>query len=294
MSDILGPSSPLLAPRPLWWCPYHVTRHGLSTDCSFHAEILTDGESADSRLHRRLVIADAKTVASVPREDVLAIFAVIGQPDFTHARDLAREYRVPVLAYFDSHDPFPLDQCASLGLQPGWDWISPMLYCEPTESLSAFTLRAHDRVWHACTSGYSVVLTVQMYDRNGQERDMEKFNALQPLWMTLASVNPRVIGIAPFAVRRAGGVITYPWLRAWYDAYASVCAAPARPSRSTPSRSASPSSSSSLSESMSESESASTSPSPSVAWEPPVDITPHRSPWYRRLRRWVCRYLPWC
>lgn len=224
-------------PRPIWWLPYHVTRHGISTDCAFHAEILTDRQDPNTRFHRRLVIPvwnDIETIVQIPRTDILALYTVVGQTDWSIARQRADYLGVPLLIYHNSHEPFPITRVQEFQLRRGWDWVSPMLYAHPGETPEMFALRARDLVWWACQVQTPVVLTVQMYDRDGQETDYTKLSQIQSVWAQLVADYPSVIGIAPFAMRRAGGIIDFPWLRDWYDAYAAAAIAPTRPTDSTP------------------------------------------------------------
>lgn len=231
IETVSGPTAPVRLDRPVWWLPYHVTRHGVSTDCDFHAEILTDGQDPAARQHTRLLIPDWNhpQLDQIPRDQILALFTVVDHTDWNVARQRADALGVPMMVYYDSHEAFPVHRLSEFQFRRGWDWVSPMLYSHPGEPPDQFALRSRELVWSAEPATSPIVLTVQMYDRNGLETDLHKMSQIQSLWATLANDYPAVIGIAPFAVRRTGGVISYPWLRAWYDAYAAAAVAPARP-----------------------------------------------------------------
>lgn len=215
--------------RPCWLLPFHATRHDQSVDSPGHAEIITDGQDARRRVNGRPVVADLASESTV--DDLLALFVVLGRDDVAHARAIADRREVPVLAYWDHVTDIPNVP----ELVPGRDWLGVMLYCEPSESLDAFRRRAHGQVSRACGRGFGVVLTVQMFDRNGTEKDTPKMFAMQAIWRELAEAYPEVVGIAPFAVLRAShGVTAYPFLGEWLAAYGRAMTAPARPTRETP------------------------------------------------------------
>jgi len=218
--------------RPCWLLPFHATRHNKSVVSPGHAEIITDGQDAGVRVSARPVIVDMASEPSA--DDVLALFVVIGRDDMARAWAVANRRGVPIMAYWDHIT----DIQVSPVLRPGWDWLSVMLYCDPAETIESFRRRAHGQVSSASGRGFSLVLTVQMFDRNGKELNQEKLSEMQGLWRELAEAYPDVIGLAPFAVIRGdrgqNGVTGYPFLGEWLSAYAAAMTAPARPVKTSP------------------------------------------------------------
>lgn len=212
--------------RPTWLIPFHATRHGQSVVCPGHAEVITDGQDANVRVSRRPVVADRRSEPTV--DDLLALFVSVDD-DLPAARTVADRRGVPLLAYWDFRSPFPLDRVNNSGVFRPSDWLGVMLYCNPDESIEDFREGARRQVAHAASSGHPVCLVVQMFDRNGAEKDRRKLSALQPIWRELAEAHPQVIAIAPFAVIRGEhGVTAYPELQAWLDAYGRAMTAPDR------------------------------------------------------------------
>lgn len=228
------PSLPPLG-RPCWLIPFWATRsitledgqrQTVSLGVPGHAEVVSNGSDARLRSVRRPVVCGPAEESMA--DDILAVWSDLQSADYAQSVAMARRLNVPLIAYHDRHTPYSQEAAASL--EPH-DWIGVMCYCDPGESQDAFSSRVRASVRHAVSLGHPVALVVQMFDRNGQERDLGKVSRIQGLWHALASEHPEVVAIMPFAVLRDGGVRTHQFLAEWLDAYGR--AMPDAPQRQT-------------------------------------------------------------
>jgi hypothetical protein len=222
---------------------YHATRHDKSVAYPGHVEIITNGQDAERRHSDRKVIADMASEPSVADGELYAIFAVIDVDNMDDARAVADRRGVPIMAYYDGRGRVPdVSQ-----LVAGWDFLSPMLYCDPHESVEDFRRWADGQVAATCGRGHQVILTVQAFDRNGHERDRAKLMHLSALWHELFEAHADVFGLAPFAVLRdsvdlatntilpgKGGIHGQADLTAWWDAYFAAAVEPPPPPNPEP------------------------------------------------------------